>query len=60
MTTGSTSHPSDSWPPLEPPIEFSATRGEERLHVQVVGGEEHPNPSMMYVLLEVRLGPDAA
>jgi hypothetical protein len=49
---------SEPWPSLEEPIVFSAVRGTDQLHVQVVGGENHPNPSMMYVMLEVRLGPD--
>jgi hypothetical protein len=46
----------------EPPdyIEFSARRGEEQLHVQVLGCVDHPsdNPQLMAVVLEVRLGPD--
>jgi hypothetical protein len=40
-------------------IEFSARRGDEQLHVRVIGGMDHPSddPQLLAVVLEVRLGP---
>lgn len=48
-----------TWEPLDY-IQFSARRGDEDLHVQVIGGADHPsgNPQLVTVMLEVRLGPD--
>jgi hypothetical protein len=45
--------------PGDEPIEFSAKRGGEDLFVQVVHGWEDENPALMFVVLKVRLGPDA-
>lgn len=48
------------WDSLGEWVQFSAKRGDEDLHVQVIAGMEHPsgNPQLMCVALEVRLGPD--